>query len=151
MFVYTRREAAKLSTPAGESARRDERAAELGRRLVADFKERLIEGQLIAAGFSKLAIDPMRIPGERWRHLWPNFIENKGAGADLEFTDIRITEPTGHEAQIECVEWLRERKEQGESRKKEVLREEARRRFGAALILLPRLHAKSGTMGRLPQ
>jgi hypothetical protein len=72
-------------------------------------------------------------------------------GADLEFTDIRITEPTGHEAQIECVEWLRERKEQGESRKKEVLREEARRRFGAALILLPRLHAKSGTMGRLPQ
>ncbi len=51
---------------------------------MAAFKERLIEEQLIATGYSNLAIERVRIPGERWRDLWPGAaIARTGQGESI--------------------------------------------------------------------
>lgn len=138
ILVFCRqRAAAQYVTPDGERARRDERAAELGRLLVTSFKERLIKEELIATALSPFNIDRARIPGERWPDLWPNFIENRADGNDLKFTDVRISQPTNTQTQDtdfldRCIEWLRKRSEDGESRRK-ILLAEAIEHFGNAL------------------
>ena len=128
---------AKQPGPAGEEARRYERADQIGKSIVAEFKERLIRGGLIATGFSSLAIERVRIPGERWSDLWLNFIENSADGSDLKFTSVRIVEPPdpssrGPDLLDRCVDWLQKRSQEGESRRK-VLLTEALAHFGPEL------------------
>jgi hypothetical protein len=135
LIAYTREEAAKIPTSEGEDARRGEKAAELGRSLLAAFKERLINGQLIATGLCALDVDRVRIPGDRWPDLWPNFIDSRADG-DLTFTAVRIRQPTDppqvDDLLTQCIEWLRKRRKEGGGLKKG-LRAEALKHFGAAL------------------
>jgi hypothetical protein len=74
IIVYYRREVAKMPTPEAAPARRDEYAAELGKALVGQFKDRLVREEIIATGLSSLAVERVRIPGERWTELWPDLV-----------------------------------------------------------------------------
>ena len=137
LIGYMRAEAAKMSTPEGAKARKDEHIAELGNALVARFKARLIKEEVVASGFSSLSVDRVKIPGERWPDLWPNFCEDKAEGKGLTFTNVRVfesgdgrTSPTS--LADECVVWMRERQLAGENRRK-TLEHEAQKRFGSAL------------------
>jgi hypothetical protein len=104
---------------------------------VANFTDRLINGQLVASGFCPFVIDRVPIPRERWFELWPNFVENRAAGSELSFTNVRIFEPTDRPGEVpalldRCVECMQTRSQQGESCRK-VLQTEASVRFGTEL------------------
>jgi len=133
LLVFHRREAARHSD---ERARRGETAAALAQSLVAEFKERFIDGRLIATGFSSAAVERVTIPQERWPDLRPNFCADSADGAGLHFTAIRIYEQADKPAQPAlidaCVAWLQQRGREGESRRK-VLFAQATTHFGAAL------------------
>jgi hypothetical protein len=137
ILVFYRQQVAKLSTPERELARRDEHIAELGGKLVGQFKDRLIREEIIATGFSPLAVERVRIPGERWVELWPNFSENRADGKHLNFNYVKVIEaaerPTSAADLLDrCVAWMQSRGHDGESRRK-VLQTEALEHFGPAL------------------
>jgi hypothetical protein len=129
---YYRQLAAR--TPDGDYARRQEQAIELGKLMVTEFKEQLGRGALTATGFTSLAVERVKIPGERWSDLWLNFIENSAEGANLKFTNVRISESTagGPDLLVRCIDWLRKRGQEGESRRK-ILLAEAIDHFGCEL------------------
>jgi len=91
LLTFHREEAAKLpwQYPATQHAIRRGRIKEF---LVARFREQLIEGKLVASGFSSLAVERVTIPAERWHDLWPNFVANKADGDGVSFTSVRILE-----------------------------------------------------------
>jgi hypothetical protein len=137
IIAYYRQEAAKMPPPEGARARRDEHAAELGKALVARFKEGLINEEIVATGLSSLAVERVRIAGERWIALWPDFVDDIAKGEKLEFTRVRVFEaadrPTQAAALLDrCIKWMQQRSHEGESRRK-VLQREASEHFGRDL------------------
>jgi hypothetical protein len=73
-------------------AQREEHTAELGKALVADFKERPSNEEIVATGLSSLAVARVTIPSERWPELWPNFAD-KAEGKELTFTKVHVSKP----------------------------------------------------------
>jgi hypothetical protein len=137
IIVYYRREVAKMPTPEAARARRDEHAAELGKALVGQFKDRLVREEIIATGLSSLAVERVRIPGERWTELWPDLVNDMTKGGNLEFTKVRVFEPTDRPTQAaalldRCIEWMQRRSHEGEGVRK-VLQREAIDQFGGDL------------------
>jgi hypothetical protein len=115
-----------LHTPSTQRSRRLEK---LRQDLVGRFRTQLIKGDIVATGLSPLTIDRTKIPGERWEDLCPDFVNDKAKGGTLEFTRVRLSEPTDHPTQAaalldRCIQWLEQRKHEGEGRRK-VLQGEA--------------------------
>jgi len=134
LLVYYRREAAKF--PQGELARKQERAAEIGSSLVADFIKQLSEGSLVARGFCALEIEEMTIPSARWPQLWVDFLNNSAEDDGLKFSGIRIFNPADCRARPalidRVVDGLQKRRLEGEERRK-ILQGEALEHFGSEL------------------
>jgi len=134
LLVFYRRQAARRAT--GELARRDEKVAALGRVLVADFLQRLIDGRLVATGLPAVGVERVTIPAERWDDLRPDFVAGSAAGGGLSLTAVRIYEagekPVQSTLLDRCVAFLQQRGREGESRRK-VLFTQALAHFGEAL------------------
>jgi hypothetical protein len=142
------RDAAK-HPPATPGLQATVRRLKLKQDLVEAFRELLVMGKLVATGFSRLAVEEVTIPAGRWRDLWPDFIHDKATSDILEFTGVWISEPATAPAtpslslsepaaapatpslslMQRCLEWMRQRAQGGESRKK-VLKGEAMKLFG---------------------
>jgi hypothetical protein len=125
------------------------RRLKLKRDIVEAFRELLVTGKLVAKGLSPFALEQVTIPAERWRDLWPDFMHDKATSDALEFTGVRISEPAAAPAtpslslselaaapatpslslMQRCLEWMRQRAQEGEDRKK-VLQGEAIKLFG---------------------
>jgi len=119
------------------STQRALRVAKLGEALVTRFRTQLSKGDTVATGLSPLAIDRVTIAGERWEDLWPDFVNDKAKGVTLEFTRVRLSEPTDHLTEAgalldRCIKWMEQRSHEGESRRK-VLQGEALAVFGQDL------------------
>jgi hypothetical protein len=138
-LTFYRQKAAQLTTFGGLSARQQQEIHLLGESLVADFKSRLIRGEIIATGFSGISVERSRIPPDRWQNIkmWPHFINEQTTDGQLEFTVVRVSDvvPTTTSAidlLQRCIEWMQQRRDGGESRRK-VLEKEALKHFGTAI------------------
>ena len=134
---FYRRQIANSAGPMTAKAQREEHTAELGKALVADFKERLSNEEIVATGLSSLAVARVTIPSERWPELWPNFAADKAEGKELTFAKVRVSKPASRRTSSirfleECIAWLQQRQLEGESCRK-VLEAEASNRFGSVL------------------
>lgn len=133
-LVWMRREVAKQPTPAGAAAREEERLAQLGKQMVANFCASLINGKRVATGRSPPSVERVRLPGELWPMLVPNFADGTATGGGYAITHVRVfdandlarTEP-GIEKCIEV--WLGKRREQYGDQLKKTLLQDARQAF----------------------
>lgn len=130
--IYMIRLTADQPTVAGAQARRELQAYETGQHLLADLKGRLRTGEILATGMSALALDRVSIPVERWDDLHLDILKGTAEG-QITFTDVRLSlsrrdadAGEGHAAA--CIEWLRHRKAEGVTLKKQ-LKAEAEVRF----------------------
>jgi hypothetical protein len=128
------------------------RRLELKRTMVEEFRERLATGKLVATGFYSFAMERVTIAAERWRDLWPDFINDKAASDTMVFTGVRVSEPAAAadapspslsdasaastkpslSVMQRCLDWMRQRAQEGESRKK-VLQKEGKELLGNEL------------------
>jgi hypothetical protein len=135
VFVSMRREVAKQPTPAGAAARKRERLAQCGKRMVAKFCASLNDGDLVATGWQPPSVERVRLPGELWSMLVPNFVDGTARGGGYAITRVRVfdasdrarTEPE-IEKRIEV--WLDKRREQYGDELKKILLQGARQAFG---------------------
>jgi hypothetical protein len=137
IFAFFRREVSELPTPEGANAQQKENIAERGKALVSQFTELLKKEEIIATGFSSVSVERERISAERWSDLWPNFIEDKAKGKQLEFSKVRVLKPrvprtAAAELLKNCQDWMQKRSREGESVRK-VLQREAIETFGPDL------------------
>ena len=116
-------------------AARDERRAQLGKALVAEFLAALRKGSLVATALAPPLLVRAPVPGELWSELKPDFAAGSAVWGIAVLTQIRIAKAEGARGPTlaaRCVEFLRRRRAAGESRKK-ILAHEARAELGDAL------------------
>lgn len=116
-------------------ATRDQRRAQLGKALVVEFLAALRKGSLAATALAPPALVRAPVPGELWSELKPDFATGSAAWGSAALTHIRIAKAEGAHAPTlvaRCAEFLRRRRDAGESRKK-ILGHEARAELGDAL------------------
>jgi hypothetical protein len=134
-FVLMRQRAADQPTPVGATAREQERLAQLGARMVASFCGSLISGERVATGMQPPSIERIRVPGELWSTLMPNFEDGTAEGGGYVFAHIRVIEAT-HVAltEPEIVKriegWLGKRRAQYGDELKKTLLHDAQDAFG---------------------
>jgi hypothetical protein len=100
------------------------------------FRTQLVQGEYIATGYDPEERCRMEFQPEDWDRYELNFAEDQAFAGKLKFTHIRVIRrddrPESAKLLDEFVSWLRERQTQGESRRK-VLEREAAKRFEPAL------------------
>ena len=112
----------------GPDARRCYR---LGKSMLEDCRSRFINGELVAIGKTPNGTK-RAIPKNWWSDLYPMFATDSIRGRTRYFQDVevRIGDVTGSEAVLsECIAWMKKRKIEGVSVKKDLERE-ARNKFG---------------------
>jgi hypothetical protein len=126
-FVFARRQAAEQPTLVGARALEQERIAQIGQRIVADFCARLISGELEATGMAPPLPERRRPPGELWSMLVPNFEDGTAKGSGYFLTHVRVGKmsgvtPTEPATEKRIAVWIANRREQhGDELKKTLL------------------------------
>ena len=105
------------------------------RALTSSCRDQLLEGKLVAFGFLNKSADRVRIPQDRWAHLWPMFATERAVFRDLEFIDLQIASyeslmTSAAKLHDELVSWLQTKCTAKSLSKKETLREDAIAKFG---------------------
>jgi hypothetical protein len=105
------------------------------RALTSSCRMQLLEGSLVAFGFLNESPDRVRIPQDRWAHLWPMFATERAVFRDLEFIDLRIASSeslmtSAAKLHDELVAWLQTIRTAKSLSKKQTLREDAIAKFG---------------------
>jgi len=126
-FVLARRQAAEQPTLVGARALEQERLAQIGQRIVADFRARLISGELEATGMAPPLPERRRTPGELWSMVVPNFEDGTAKGSGYFLTHVRVGKmsgvtPTEPATEKRIAVWIANRREQhGDELKKTLL------------------------------
>jgi len=129
----------------GVAASAEDRAAhaevtfKLGNELVGAFKKSLVSGALGSSGilfrlqYQRGEQEPVKIAGEEWARLWPEFADNRAFG-DARYEHVRISwdarKPETEALEDIILGWLLNDCIDAHLRKKEQLRADACRRFG---------------------
>jgi hypothetical protein len=133
-FVFVRRRAAEQPTPAGSSAREDERIAQLGQRILTRFRASLIKGERVTTGMQPPSIERIAFPAELWSQLMPNFEDATAEGGGYAFAHICVIDatdvaPTESEIVVRIAAWLGKRRERYGDELKKALVHAARDEF----------------------
>jgi hypothetical protein len=117
-------------------------ASDVARALLLGLQSRFLKGEVIATGMPMhyTCRDRVPIPAEEWLRLWPDFTDDmamSGGRSALRYDDIRLSAVENQELHTayltkNCVTFLQQRNNAGESRRK-ILVQEATEHFGAPL------------------
>ena len=92
--------------PPGQAARQEGRY-ERGLGIVADLKDRLGDGRLIATGLRPPEIERVTLPARTWPVFSMDFVKGIIVDGPYRFVEVMIACPAGQQIVDECAEWLR--------------------------------------------
>jgi hypothetical protein len=108
------------------------RCYEVGRELLGECRDLLIDGKLIAIGTRQDGTRETIKPIE-WKNTWPMFATNCATGPKQSFYDVQIIESPSEMLSRECAAWLRQLGGDTLTQKKRTVFDLTQAKFGSKL------------------